>query len=285
MTTCCFLVTGNVPARSVTIQDEVPEADATQASRAGWCAIVTSVEGQEAIMRAADFSPHTSRSYNQDLERVRGKLLEMGDYVAKQLGNAVFSLVEADIAVGRAVASGDREVNRMELSIDEECSRILATRAPTASDLRVVIATIKAGSDLERIGDECQKLGYIAAKLATLERDPARYCEVDQLGQAVKAMLHDTLAAFAHLDATGALKACRMDRAIDEQYKSIHRDCVTAIAAVPGSIHTTLEIIWAVRALERIGDHAKNICEYVIYVVHGKDVRHASLEHLDGEWR
>jgi phosphate transport system protein len=81
------------------------------------------------------------------------------------------------------------------------------------------------------------------------------------------------------------LKACRMDRAIDEQYKSIHCDCVAAIAARPGSIHTTLEIIWAVRALERIGDHAKNICEYIIYVVHGKDVRHASLEHLDGEWR
>ncbi|HEX4377952.1 MAG TPA: phosphate signaling complex protein PhoU [Steroidobacteraceae bacterium] len=234
-------------------------------------------------MQAADISHHTSRRYNHDLESVRSKVLAMGGFVEDQLSRSLLALIDADSSLGRAVASDDCKVNGMELSIDEECSRILATRAPAAGDLRMVVATIKAITDLERIGDECEKVGLIAAKLATLERPADRYREVKHLGRRVQVMVRDTLDAFARLDATSALETARTDRAIDEQYEAIQRQCVADMVADPDSIHRSIETMWAVRSLERIGDHAKNICEYVIYMVHGKDIRHTSLDHVARE--
>jgi phosphate transport system protein len=234
-------------------------------------------------MEAADISHHTSRRYNQDLERVRSKVLAMGGFVEDQLSRSLMALIDADSSLGRAVASDDQKVNGMELSIDEECSRILATRAPAAGDLRMVVATIKAIADLERIGDECEKVGLIAARLATVERPADGYREVKHLGRHVQILVHDTLDAFARLDAQAALVTCRKDRAIDEEHETIQRRCIAQMSADPRSIQRSLDIMWIVRALERIGDHAKNICEYVIYMVHGKDVRHTSLDHVERE--
>jgi phosphate transport system protein len=193
------------------------------------------------------------------------------------------ALIEADSSLGRAVASDDYKVNGMELSIDDECSRILATRAPAAGDLRMVVATIKAISDLERIGDECEKIGLIAAKLATVERPADRYRDVKHLGRRVQMLVHDTLDAFARMDANAALQTCRKDRVIDEEYEAIQRQCIGDMTGDPSTIRRSLDIMWIVRALERIGDHAKNICEYVIYMVVGKDVRHTSLDHVERE--
>jgi phosphate transport system protein len=234
-------------------------------------------------MQPNDLSHHTSRRYNEDLERLCSKVLVMGGFVEDQLNRFLKALIEANIELSRAVASEDAMVNGMELSIDEDCSRILAIRSPAAGDLRMVVAIVKATADLERIGDECQKLGHISAKLATLERPTDRYGEVEQLGRRVQAMIHDTLDAFARLDPMLALETARKDRAIDELHAAIQRQCTAEILNHAAGADRLLETIWAVRSLERIGDHAKNICEYIIFVVLGKDVRHVSLDEVARE--
>ena len=232
-------------------------------------------------MEAADFSHHTSKRFNEDLELVRAQVSAMGGFVEEQLSRALTALVEGDSELGKSVASQDFKVNGMEVAIDEECSRILATRAPAAGDLRMVVATIKTITDLERIGDECEKIGNIAARLATVERPLDRYREVKHLGRTVQLMVHNTLDACARLDASLALQTARNDRIVDEEYESIHRQCITFMMEDPRTIRRALDVMWVVRSLERIGDHAKNICEYVIYMVHGKDIRHTSLESVE----
>ena len=234
-------------------------------------------------MEAADLSHHTSRRFNEDLESVRARVLAMGGFVEEQLSNALTALVQGDSKLGRSVASQDYKVNGMEVSIDEECSRILATRAPTAGDLRMVVATIKTITDLERIGDECERIGSIAARLSDVEHPTERYREVKHLGRTVQVMVHDMLDACARLDAKLALATARKDRFVDEEYEAIQRQCITFMMEDPRTIRRALDVMWVVRSLERIGDHAKNICEYIIYMVHGKDVRHTSLEHIEQE--
>jgi phosphate transport system protein len=226
---------------------------------------------------------HTSSRYSQDLERVRSKVLEMGGLVEEQLRRSLKALIDGDRALGLSVASEDSTVNAMELSIDEHCSRVLAIRSPTARDLRLIVSAIKAGADLERIGDECQKLGYISAKLATLERPSDRYGEIERLGQQVLAAVHGSLDAFARMDVALALDTARKDRAVDERHKAIQRQCVAEISSHTASVDRLLETMWTARSLERIGDHAKNICEFVIYVALGRDVRHMSLDDVASE--
>ena len=236
-------------------------------------------------METSDLSHHISRRFNEDLERVRGKVLSMGGFVEQQLAHAVLALVEGDSKMGEAVARDDYQINNMEVSIDEECSRILATRAPTAGDLRVIVAIIKAITDLERMGDECEKIGYIASRLASQERPADKYREIKHLGRIVQDMVHDALDAFARMDAEAALRVARQDRLVDEEYESIQRQSITFMMEDPRSIRRAIDVMWVVRALERIGDHAKNMCEYVIYMVHGKDVRHTRLEDVETELR
>ncbi|HET9862922.1 MAG TPA: phosphate signaling complex protein PhoU [Steroidobacteraceae bacterium] len=236
-------------------------------------------------METADLSQHISRRFNEDLERVRNQVLAMGGLVEQQLANAVRALVEGDGVLGAAVARDDLRVNDMEVTIDEECQRILATRAPAAGDLRLIVAVIKTLTDLERIGDEGEKIGHIATRLATLERPPDKYREVRHLARIVAEMVHAALDAFARMDAQAALRVARQDRVVDEEYEAIQRQCITFMMEDPRGIRRALDVMWIVRALERIGDHAKNLCEYVIYMVHGKDVRHTRLEDIEGKLR
>src|SRR5215471_19287913 len=224
-------------------------------------------------METADLSHHISRRFNEDLERVRGKVLGMGGFVEQQLQKAITALVEGDSSLGEQVA------------LDDECCRILATRAPAAGDLRVIVAIIKTITDLERIGDEGEKIGYIASRLATMERPADKYREIKHLGRIVSEMVHQALDAFARMDAEAALRVARQDRVVDEEYESIQRQCITFMMEDPRSIRRALDVMWIVRALERIGDHAKNICEYVIYMVYGKDVRHTRLEDVERDLR
>jgi phosphate transport system protein len=233
------------------------------------------------LMETADLSHHISRRYNDDLDRLRTRVLAMGGFVEQQLQKAVRALVEGDSSLGEAVAREDYKVNDMEVSIDEDCSRLLAIRAPTAGDLRVIVVIIKAITDLERIGDEGEKIAYIASRLATMERPADKYSEIRHLGRVVAEMVHDALDAFARMDADAALEVARRDRLVDEEYEAIQRQCITFMMEDPRAIRRALDILWVVRALERIGDHAKNISEYVIYMVHGKDVRHTSLDDVE----
>jgi phosphate transport system protein len=232
-------------------------------------------------METADLGHHISRRYNDDLDRLRTRVLAMGGFVEHQLQKAVQALVEGDSALGEAVAVDDYKVNDMEVSIDEDCSRLLAIRAPTAGDLRVILAIVKTITDLERIGDEAEKVGYIASRLATMERPSDKYREIKHLGRVVAEMVHDALDTFARMDADAAVEVARRDILVDEEYEAIQRQCITFMMEDPRTIRRTLDLLWVVRALERIGDHAKNICEYVIYMVHGKDVRHTPLDDVE----
>jgi phosphate transport system protein len=232
-------------------------------------------------METADLSHHISRRFNEDLERLRTRVLAMGGLVEDLLGKAITSLIEGDSSLGESLANDDLKVNSMEVAIDEECSRIIATRAPTAGDLRLIVAIIKTITDLERIGDEGEKVGNIASRLAVMERPENKYREVKHMSRLVAEMVHDALDAFARMDAQAALKVARRDRMVDEEYEAIHRQCITFMMEDPRNIRRTLDVMWIVRSLERVGDHAKNICEYVIFMVHGKDVRHTRLEDVE----
>src|SRR6187399_23815 len=236
-------------------------------------------------METADLSHHISRRFNEDLEHVRTRVLAMGGLVEELLGKSISALIEGDSSLGESVSKDDLVVNSMEVAIDEECSRILATRSPAAGDLRLIVAIIKTITDLERIGDEGEKIGYIASRLASMERPADKYREIKHLGRIVSEMVHEALDAFARMDSEAALRVARQDRVVDEEYESIQRQCITFMMEDPRSIRRALDVMWIVRALERIGDHAKNICEYVIYMVHGKDVRHTKLEDIERDLR
>lgn len=234
-------------------------------------------------MDVEDLGQHISRRFNEDLENVRTSVLEMGGLVEHQLEQAMAALVAGDSELGLQVAHDDYKVNRLEVSIDEACSRILAKRAPTASDLRLVVAVIKTITDLERMGDEAEKIGVLAARLAGEERPSSNYREILNLSRHVKQMVHRALDAFARLDTEEALEVVKSDAVVDEEYEAIYRQGVTHMMEDPRRIGRVMDATWAARALERIGDHAKNICEYVVYMVHGKDIRYTGVDNMEAE--
>jgi len=201
----------------------------------------------------------------------------MGGLVESQLQKAITAIVSGDSELGLKVANDDYMVNNMEVSIDEECGRILAMRAPAAGDLRLIVAIIKTITDLERIGDEAEKIGFLASRLAAMDRPSDSYRELKNLGTHVLHMVRDAMNAFARLDVEAALDVVREDERVDEEYEAIQRQCITFMMEDPRSIKRVMNVTWASRSLERIGDHAKNICEYVIYMVQGRDVRHTDL--------
>jgi phosphate transport system protein len=232
-------------------------------------------------MDTSDLSHHILSRYNEDLEGVRSAVLQMGGLVEQQLQNGVRAIVNGDARLGEEVAHLDHKINAMEVAIDDDCSRILATRGPTASDLRLIVAVIKTITDLERIGDETEKLGHAAARFTSMDRPAERYRELKHIGELVTEMVHGALDAFARLDTEAALQVARRDRVVDEEYDAIQRQCITFMMEDPRAIRRTLDVMAIARALERVGDHAKNICEYVVYMVLGKDIRHLSLEDVE----
>ena len=228
-------------------------------------------------MEASNFSDHISRRFNKDIEDLRNTVLSMGGLVETQLSLAIAAIVSGDSELGLKVAKDDYKVNNLEVDIDEECSRILATRAPAAGDLRLIVAIIKTITDLERIGDEAEKIGFLASKLAGMDRPADSYRELKNLGSHVSHMLRDAMNAFARLDVAEALDVVKEDELVDEEYDAITRQCITFMMEDPRSIKRVMNVTWAARSLERIGDHAKNICEYVIYMVEGRDIRHTDI--------
>ena len=229
-------------------------------------------------MEASKYSDHISQRFNKDIEDLRNTVLSMGGLVETQLSRAIAAIVSGDSELGLQVANDDYKVNNLEVDIDEECSRILATRAPAAGDLRLIVAIIKTITDLERIGDEAEKIGFLASKLAGMDRPTDSYRELKNLGNHVSHMLRDAMNAFARLDVAEALEVVKEDELVDEEYDTITRQCITFMMEDPRSIKRVMNVTWAARALERIGDHAKNICEYVIYMVEGKDIRHTDID-------
>lgn len=226
-------------------------------------------------------SHHISRQFNSDLEEIKNNMLEMGGMVEKQLTDAIEAIISADSGLGQRVGEDDASINAMEVKIDEECNRILVRRQPAASDLRLVLSIIKTVNDLERIGDESAKIARLAIELTEQGDSSKGYVEIRHIGERVRKMVHMALDAFARYDVDAALAVAREDVSVDMEYSSAMREMITHMIEDPRSITRVLNVVWALRSLERVGDHAKNIAEHVIYLVKGTDVRHLGLSGLE----
>lgn len=231
-------------------------------------------------MESMNTTQHTSQKYNHELEEARSKLMTMGGLVETQVTNAIKALLERDNALGEKVAYSDHEINAMEVALDEHCAEIIARRQPAASDLRLLITIIKVITDLERIGDEAEKVGRYAVEMTESATYGDLHNSLRHLGEHVKIMLSDTLDALARLDVAQAMQVVKNDQQVDDEFDSITRQLYTRMLEDPRYIKDSLNVTWCARSLERVGDHCKNICEYVIYLVKGKDVRHTNLESI-----
>lgn len=225
---------------------------------------------------------HISQQFNSDLEHLRTHLLELGGIVEAQVVDAVKAIETADGGLAERVLQTEREIDRREINLDRECTLILARRQPAASDLRLVLMVTKTTHDLERMGDEAEKIAKMA--IAINEdggASPRGYVELRHIATNVINMVNACLDAFARYDVTQAIKVVRDDNAVDMEYRTALRELITYMMEDPRSITRVMNILWALRALERIGDHARNIAENVIYMVHGMDVRHISLAEIE----
>jgi len=229
-------------------------------------------------MENLNVGQHISRRYNEELEDVRNRVLAMGGLVERQLSDAMTALETRDASISEQVVANDLQVNAMEVALDEECNLILARRQPAASDLRLIVAVIKTITDLERIGDEAERIAKMAGDLVSEEQVGKLFTQIHHLGTRSRAMLRGSLDAFAHLDTDKAVEVWSEDRILDREYEALLRELMTYMMEDPSSIPCVLKTIFAARAIERIGDRASNICEYVIYLVKGKDVRHTALD-------
>ena len=227
---------------------------------------------------------HTSKQFDAELEAVRALVMQMGGLVESQISLAVESLTSGDLALMDRVISGDHRVNAMEVEIDENCNQLIARRQPAAGDLRLIMTVIKTITDLERIGDEAEKIARMAKLLSQKERlILPRYHEIKHAAELALDMLRKSLDAFARLDPTVAAQVVRQDERVDEEFRTIMRYLITFMMEDPRTISTALEILFIAKAIERIGDHAKNMAEYVVYMVKGRDVRHVSAEEIERE--
>ena len=231
-------------------------------------------------MEILHIDQHISRRFNEELEDLRNKVMIMGGMVEKQCKNALKALIKGDSSLAESVATSDYRINSLEVEIDAECTEILARRQPAASDLRMILTVIKTITDLERIGDEAEKIGRFALKLANSHEPQSYYSDLHHLGTHVIEMLHDSLDAFARMDVDSAVKVAGRDPEIDLEFEALTRMLITHMMEDPREVKNVLRLNWCARSLERIGDHSSNVCEYVIYLVKGHDVRHISLEDI-----
>lgn len=227
------------------------------------------------------FGGHIYREFDQELEGIRARVLKMGGLVEAQLDRALTALREGEPSAVIDVEKMDDKVNQMEMRIDEECTQIIARRHPAAGDLRFIIATTKSVQNLERIGDEAQKVGNLIEH--AFENDIKRkyYKGLISLTEQVKELLSLTLDTYARLETRSAVRNIRKDSEIDAEYSRVLIKLIDRMKSNPEKILDFLDVMWAARSLERIGDHCINICENVVYMVEGQDIRHVEVEDID----
>ena len=227
---------------------------------------------------------HLSSQFDADLNAVSSKVLEMGGLVESQITSAMQALNEFDIQIADQVIGAETRLNMMEVEIDEECSNIIARRQPAARDLRLLMAISKTITNLERAGDEAEK---IAKRVKRINEDGAgrtvNIAEIKLSGEMAVTILRRALDAFARLDTVAAAQIVRDDKAIDEEFRAFVRKLITYMMEDPRTISAGLDYLFIAKAVERIGDHAKNIAEFIIYIVKGTDVRHISRDQLERE--
>jgi len=225
-------------------------------------------------------SDHILHSFDQELEDIRSKALAMGGLVEKQVSNALQAVMQRDVELGELVASSDGEINDFEINIDEECAGIIARRQPAAGDLRLLLSIIKLTTDLERIGDEAEQIGQYATELGTNTNGQAMNTELRHLGDLAHSLLKLALDAFARMDDEQALEVAKKSRRVSKEFDNLSRVLITHMMDDQRNIKDALRVIWCARAFERIGNHSTNICEFVIYRVKGKDIRHTNLKKI-----
>ena len=224
---------------------------------------------------------HISSQFNEDLQDVHTKFMTMGGLVEQQVANAIHALLDTNVELAEDVQFKDKVINQLERDVDEGLTLILARRHPAAIDLRMVLAMSKANTDLERIGDEAAKIAVIAKNFCEEGGSPRGYVETRHIGNQVRVMIHDALDAFARLDVDQALNVMAADADIDREYQSATRTLMTYMIEDPRHISRVINVMWVLRALERVGDHARNIAEQTIYMAKGMDIRHDSLEEIE----
>ena len=224
---------------------------------------------------------HIYRQFDQELADIRGNALRLGGLAEDQIALAMKALLAADVRLAEQVIGDDRKINELEVSINSQCLQILARRQPAAGDLRLVVAVIKAINDLERIGDDAKRIARISIAMAATPAQKQQLSPLADFAGGVGKLLHDTLDAFARIDVHAAMQAKQLDRQLDQQYGEIMHRQIAAMSADPRAIPVALNLMWAARALERIGDRSCNICEYTVYYALGKDIRHMSQEQVD----
>jgi phosphate transport system protein len=229
-------------------------------------------------------SEHTLKQFDTELEAVRARVLQMGGLVEQQIVSALEALTNGNMPLAARVEVDDQRVNALEVAIDEECSTIIARRQPAAGDLRMLMMVVKTITDLERIGDEATKIARMAQLIYKSDR-PAipRTTEIRHVADLALAMLRNALDAFARLDLSVAAKVVRQDEQVDESFRAILRQFITVMMEDPRTISNAIDILFIAKAIERIGDHSKNMSEYVVYMVKGKDVRHTGVEAIERE--
>ena len=229
-------------------------------------------------MDKLNLNKHISGQFNTELEGVLNQVLVMGGLVEQQLTDAITAIHEQNMTTARQLVANDHKVNALEVQIDEECTRIIAKRQPAASDLRLVLAIIKTITDLERIGDVAKRIGMMLLDNANKKQPPL--VSMENMGRRTVRMLHESLDAFARMDVEAAIEVHKEDDKVDREYESIIRELMTFMMEDPRSIPHVLNVLWCARSLERVGDRVQHICEYIIYFVKGKDVRHISDEDI-----
>jgi len=227
---------------------------------------------------------HIFKQFDADLEAVRSQVLQMGGLVEEQIIHAIDALATGNTELADQVVANDHRVNALEVAIDESCSHLIARRQPTAGDLRIVMMIVKTITDLERIGDEASKVARMCKLIHGKNGiSTPRFTEIKHMGNLVLEMLRKSLDAFARLEVSSAGQIARQDIQVDEEFRLVLRHLITFMMEDPRTISVAIDILFAAKAIERMGDHAKNMSEYVVYMVKGKDVRHTTPEEIERE--
>jgi phosphate transport system protein len=221
---------------------------------------------------------HIYRQFDQELADIRGNALRLGGLAEEQIELAMEALLGDDANLAEQVISDDRKINELEVSVNSQCLQILARRQPTASDLRLVVAVMKVIGELERIGDDAKRIARVTLAMAANPPQKPQIALLARFADGVGKLLHDTLDAFARIDIEAAVQIKQRDRLLDRQYGDIMQEQITAMSANPRAIPAALNLMWAARALERVGDRSCNICEHTVYYAIGKDISHMSPE-------
>ncbi|MEC5386115.1 phosphate signaling complex protein PhoU [Uliginosibacterium sp. H3] len=227
---------------------------------------------------------HTVRQYDVELESIRTRVLQMGGYVELQVVKALEGLVGGDLVTIERVIENDKRVNELEVELDEACAQIIAKRQPAATDLRSILAVSKVVTDLERIGDEAKKIAKVAKSIHTPDAiSSTPRVQLQHMGNLAIELLRKSLDSMARLDLNAAAEVVKQDKEVDAEFKAVMRQLITFMMEDPRTISRSIDILFAAKALERVGDHAKNCSQHVVFLVCGRDVRHLGVEEMQRE--